>query len=131
MIWYYSTKDNRVIKTKMLSKNRWSAPLPGKWFPKNVAFPPIRAKIAIPPSSSFWEICFAPSRKEDWGWGAVKGGQDTIWEYWINFRNVCTFQITLIHTLFSLFLKSSKVFSVSLTVNYFRKNQHYRHLTSP
>ena len=41
--------------------------------------------------------------------------------YWVNFQNICTFtfQKTLLHTLFCLFLKSSKAFSVSIN---FTKN---------
>ena len=37
--------------------------------------------------------------------------------YWINFQNIytCTYQKTLLRTLFCLFLKSSKAFSVSLS----------------
>ena len=38
--------------------------------------------------------------------------------YWINFHNIhiFTYQKTLLHTLFCLFLKSSKAFSISLII---------------
>ena len=42
MIWYSLTEDQRITKTKILRKNRWSPP--GKCFPQNIAFPPSESK---------------------------------------------------------------------------------------